>query len=64
VLTTLILFVLVYGIVFSAGIYYINRLLKKGPITTPPHVDGEDEGLKRPLSAAHEAGRSAIQPGE
>jgi cytochrome d ubiquinol oxidase subunit I len=30
VLTTLALFVLVYGIVFSAGIYYINRLLVRG----------------------------------
>jgi cytochrome d ubiquinol oxidase subunit I len=30
VLTTLVLFVLVYGIIFSAGIYYINRLLARG----------------------------------
>jgi cytochrome d ubiquinol oxidase subunit I len=29
--TTLVLFVVVYGIVFSAGIYFINRLLAKGP---------------------------------
>jgi cytochrome d ubiquinol oxidase subunit I len=29
-LATLILFVLVYAIVFSAGIYYINRLIAKG----------------------------------
>jgi cytochrome d ubiquinol oxidase subunit I len=29
--TTLALFVLVYGIVFSMGIYYINRLIAKGP---------------------------------
>ena len=31
VLTTLILFVVVYGIVFAMGIYYINRLIAKGP---------------------------------
>src|SRR5882757_1475659 len=31
VLTTLILFVVVYGIVFTMGIYYINRLIEKGP---------------------------------
>jgi cytochrome d ubiquinol oxidase subunit I len=31
ILGTLILFVLCYGIVFSAGIYYINRLIAKGP---------------------------------
>ena len=31
VATTLALFVLVYGIVFAMGIYYINRLIAKGP---------------------------------
>jgi len=31
VLTTLILFVLAYGVVFSFGIYYINRLINRGP---------------------------------
>ena len=29
--TTLVLFVLVYGIVFAMGIYYINRLIARGP---------------------------------
>ena len=29
--TTLTLFVVVYGIIFSAGIYYINRLINHGP---------------------------------
>ena len=28
---TLVLFVFCYGIVFSMGIYYINRLIAKGP---------------------------------
>jgi cytochrome d ubiquinol oxidase subunit I len=31
VATTLVLFVLVYGIVFTMGIYYINRLIARGP---------------------------------
>ena len=31
VATTLVLFVLVYGIVFAMGIYYINRLIARGP---------------------------------
>ena len=31
VLMTLILFVLAYGVVFSFGIYYINRLINRGP---------------------------------
>ena len=30
-LTTLVLFVMVYGIVFAMGIYYINRLIAHGP---------------------------------
>jgi cytochrome d ubiquinol oxidase subunit I len=59
VLATLILFVLVYGIIFSMGIYYINRLIHTGPtgrsILTPEH------GLpSRPLSGAEEAGREAL----
>ena len=40
VLATLILFVIVYGIVFAMGIYYINRLIARGPQGTavePPH---------------------------
>ena len=31
--TTLALFVIVYGIVFATGIYYINRLIARGPDT-------------------------------
>jgi len=58
VAVTLVLFVLVYGIVFSAGIYYINRLLAKGL-----DVAGQDEpGPKggRPFAAAELAGREAL----
>ncbi|TCT08375.1 cytochrome bd-I ubiquinol oxidase subunit 1 apoprotein [Tepidamorphus gemmatus] len=36
VLTTLILFVVVYSVVFSFGIYYINRLINRGPVDAPP----------------------------
>jgi cytochrome bd ubiquinol oxidase subunit I len=31
VATTLVLFVLVYGVVFAMGLYYINRLIARGP---------------------------------
>ncbi len=59
VLTTLILFVVVYLVVFSMGIYYINRLIEKGPTgasVTP------SEGLpSRPLSAAESAAHEAIE---
>ncbi|MCK0209098.1 cytochrome ubiquinol oxidase subunit I [Starkeya koreensis] len=60
--TSLALFVLVYCIVFSGGIYYINRLIAKGPegaALEPP------EGVpNRPLASAHEATRAAINARE
>jgi cytochrome bd ubiquinol oxidase subunit I len=59
VLTTLILFVVVYGIVFSMGIYYINRLIEYGPKGTaaaPP-----DGVPSRPLTAAEPAAHDAIE---
>ena len=58
VLTTLILFVIVYSIVFSMGIYYINRLIEKGP--TGASVKPPDGVPSRPLSAAEEAAHEAI----
>ncbi len=59
VFTTLILFVLVYGFVFSAGIYFINRLIVKGPSGSaldPPRQDRPSS----PIAAAQDAGRDAI----
>lgn len=62
---SLILFVIVYAIVFSAGIFYINRLINKGPASVSHAHEGEgDDGLRRPISAAHNAGRTAMHPGE
>ncbi len=50
---TLGLFVIVYGIVFSMGIYYINRLINGGP---QGRAIEHAEGLpNRPLMAAGEA---------
>lgn len=59
VLTTLILFVLVYTAVFSMGIYYINRLIEKGPKGAAEMVPSGTPS--RPLSAAEEAAREAIE---
>ena len=59
--TTLALFVLVYGVVFSMGIYYINRLIDKGPegrAIEPPEMGAPG----RPLSSALEAGREVLSP--
>jgi cytochrome bd ubiquinol oxidase subunit I len=59
ILTTLILFVVVYGIIFSMGIYYINRLIHMGPMG--PSIAPAERGLpSRPLSGAEEAAREAL----
>lgn len=57
VLISLTLFVIVYGVVFSAGILYINRLIVKGPL---PAVTREEHGVPTsPLSGSIEAVRQA-----
>lgn len=56
VLTSLVLFVIVYAVVFSTGIYYINRLINKGPA---PEITPTDSVPSRPLSAAEGAVREA-----
>lgn len=58
------LFVLVYGIVFSAGIYYINRLIHKGPTLDLPGGEEEGGGAHRPLSGAGRSGQGALRAGE
>lgn len=62
ILTSLVLFVLVYTSVFSMGILYINKLIEKGP--TGAAIAPDDGMPSRPLSAADKAARAAIQPGE
>jgi cytochrome d ubiquinol oxidase subunit I len=53
VLTSLILFVLVYGVVFGAGLYYIAKLVQRGPDETPPVPEqGEADMSHRPLAAS------------
>ncbi len=61
VAATLALFVLVYGVVFTMGIYYINRLIAQGPqgrAVEPPEFGTP----VRPLSSAAEAGREVLSP--
>ena len=49
----LLLFVLVYGIVFGAGLYYIVKLVRRGPDETPPVPEaGEADLSHRPMAAA------------
>jgi cytochrome d ubiquinol oxidase subunit I len=60
VLTTLILFVLVYGVVFAMGIYYINRLIEKGPIGAALGPEPGEAMPSRPLAVAQDAAREAM----
>jgi len=55
---TLALFVLAYGIVFSFGIYYINRLIAKGPDKPSTESGGQFSG--NPLAAAQDTGRGTL----
>ena len=56
---TLALFVIAYGVVFSFGIYYINRLIAQGP--TGPLAEEIGQFSANPISAAHDAGRAAVR---
>jgi len=61
VFTTLVMFVVVYCVVFSMGILYINRLIEKGPAGKSIEAgDLEDSLPSRPLAAAQDAARSAL----
>jgi cytochrome d ubiquinol oxidase subunit I len=50
--TTLALFVLTYGTVFSFGIYYINRLIARG--LDAPASEHTPQFIHAPITAAHE----------
>jgi cytochrome bd ubiquinol oxidase subunit I len=53
VLTSIILFVLVYGIVFGAGLYYIIQLVRRGPEgPTPVPEEAEADLSHRPMAAS------------
>jgi cytochrome d ubiquinol oxidase subunit I len=60
VLSSLILFVIVYSGVFSMGIYYINRLIERGPPGGEAEAP-ETSTARRPFSAATSAARAALE---
>jgi cytochrome d ubiquinol oxidase subunit I len=61
VLTSLVLFIIVYTVVFSMGALLINKLIEKGPEGSAVE---EEEGVpSRPLSAAEDGARDALQGG-
>ena len=53
------MFVVTYGIIFSMGIYYINRLINRGPEGSAISDDGGGMA-NTPLGAARAAAREAI----
>jgi cytochrome bd ubiquinol oxidase subunit I len=57
VAVSLTLFVLVYFVVFSIGIWYINRMIGKGPQATLP---GPDTLPNRPLAGGQPDAREAV----
>ncbi len=52
VFASIVLFVLVYGVVFGAGIFYMGQLVRRGPDQTPPVPKGDADLSHRPLAAA------------
>ncbi len=54
-LTSLTAFVIVYALIFPAGVYYMLRLVQRGPQPLAPE-DGAHGRAARPLSAAGPAG--------
>jgi cytochrome d ubiquinol oxidase subunit I len=59
ILGTLALFVIAYGIVFSFGIYYINRLIAQGPRAGDTHEPANFSAS--PIAAARDEGREALK---
>ncbi|WP_100640654.1 cytochrome ubiquinol oxidase subunit I [Marinobacter salexigens] len=52
-LFTLIGYIVVYSLVFSAGVYYLMRVLYEGMERADKEPDTQSERPKRPMSAAH-----------
>jgi cytochrome d ubiquinol oxidase subunit I len=57
---TLALFVVAYGVVFSFGIFYMNRLIAKG-LNEPETDDSSEHFSGNPISAARSGGRETTQ---
>ncbi len=62
VAASLALFVIIYTVVFSIGIYYIRRLIRRGPGGAALEHVPLPEGLpNRPLSTAQESTRESVR---
>lgn len=63
VATSLVLFIVIYGVIFSAGIVYIYRLVRAGP-EGPPASAEQAAGVGRPMSAAGADAPASAEPKE
>jgi len=64
VLSSLIVYALVYAVIFGAGIWYLFKLLRVGPVPQPPKdTQGGEKTPARPLSLPDEAVDSGADPG-
>ncbi|RZA11097.1 MAG: cytochrome ubiquinol oxidase subunit I, partial [Lysobacteraceae bacterium] len=55
VLSSLVVYAAVYAFVFGAGIWYLQKLLRKGPVRQPPKdTEGGEKTPARPLSLPDE----------
>jgi cytochrome d ubiquinol oxidase subunit I len=50
VATSLVLFIVCYAIVFTAGAYYMFRLIQRGPEAPSSETDSPAKTARRPLS--------------
>ncbi|MES2858273.1 MAG: cytochrome ubiquinol oxidase subunit I [Pseudomonadota bacterium] len=56
VLSSLVIYASVYAFVFGAGIWYLQKLLRKGPVPQPPKdTEGGEKTPARPLSLPDES---------
>ena len=55
VLSSLVIYASAYAFVFGAGIWYLQKLLRKGPVKQPPKdMAGGEKTPARPLSLPDE----------
>ena len=55
VMSSLVIYAAVYAFVFGAGIWYLRKLMRIGPVNQPPkHMDGGEKTPMRPLSVPDE----------
>ncbi|MDO5506019.1 MAG: cytochrome ubiquinol oxidase subunit I [Pseudoxanthomonas suwonensis] len=63
VLASLLIYAAAYAVIFGAGIWYLRRMLEKGPVPQPPKEPGEDgKTPMRPLAYPDETTGGARSP--